>query len=98
VFSDPDPLWTQYFSCAGAALNSGFCNTDFDAQVQAQRSTLDASQRVAAIVAAQKIFYAQVPALYFEPKVIWNVTSPAVQDVLLVNDGTPMLDRVWIKR
>jgi peptide/nickel transport system substrate-binding protein len=96
-FNDPDPLWTQYFSCAGASQNTGFCSADFDAQVAIERTTLDPNQRIAAVKAAQKVFYAQVPGFFFEPKVNWNIRTPSIQDQLMVNDSQTMWDRIWVK-
>jgi peptide/nickel transport system substrate-binding protein len=95
-FTDPDPTWTSLFTCAGQALNTGFCNAQFDADVADQRATLDPNRRIADFKDAQKVFYAQIPALFIEYRVLWNITTPVVQDVQMINDGMTLYDRIWI--
>jgi peptide/nickel transport system substrate-binding protein len=95
-FTDPDPTWTSLFICAGQAQNSGFCDSQFDADVADQRATLDPGRRITDFKDAQKIFYSQIPALFIEYRVLWNITTPVVQDVQMINDGMALYDRMWI--
>jgi hypothetical protein len=47
---------------------------------------------------AQREFYKDLPGFYFERRVTWNFATSAVQDLHMVNDGTILIDRVWLKR
>jgi peptide/nickel transport system substrate-binding protein len=97
VFDDPDPSWISTFSCASASQNTGFCDQKFDAALTDARGTLDANQRIADVKEAQRIFYSQIPAMYFEPRTNWVFTGPAIQDFQFANDGLELYDRLWIK-
>jgi len=77
---------------------TAWCNSKFDAAVADNKVTLDPKQRIADIKAAQKEFYAEVPALFLERRSSWTYTATFVQDYQFVNDGNPLVDRVWIKQ
>jgi ABC-type transport system substrate-binding protein len=96
-FDDPEPTWTGLFSCASQTQFTGWCDSKFDADVNDQRQTLDGNQRVSDLKDAQKEFYSQVPAFYFEHRAAWDFSAPNVQNVTLVNDGLALYDRIWIK-
>lgn len=97
VFVDPEPQWTGTFVCNAVPSPTGWCNTKFDAAVADNKVTLDAKQRIADIKEAQRQFYAEVPTLFLERRSSWTYTAPFVQDYQFVNDGNPLVDRVWIK-
>ena len=96
-FDDPEPIWTTPYTCGAAASPTGYCNAKFDALINDQRETLDPAKRVQDIKDAQKIFYPDVPAFYFQRRAAWLFTQPNVQDLQWVNDGLAMFDRMWIK-
>jgi ABC-type transport system substrate-binding protein len=96
-FDDPDPVWVGLFVCSGASQYTGFCNTQYDNDVNDQRVTLDPNQRIADIKDAQKVFYSQIPAWYYELRTNWVFSTPNVQDFSFANDGLELFDRMWIK-
>jgi peptide/nickel transport system substrate-binding protein len=96
-FDDPEPTWTSIYTCNASPSPTKWCDTGFDGSINDNRVTLDPNQRISDLKQAQKIFYAQVPAFYFERRESWIFGSPAVQNVQWVNDGLGLLDRVWIK-
>jgi peptide/nickel transport system substrate-binding protein len=97
-FDEPEPTWTSVFTCDNQSRFTGWCNTKFDAAVADNRVTLDPKQRVADLKEAQRQFYADIPAFYFERRVTWNMATSSIQDLQFVNDGQVLFDRVWIKQ
>jgi peptide/nickel transport system substrate-binding protein len=97
-FDDPDPVWVGLFTCSGQSQYTGFCNAQYDADVDKQRTALDPKERVAALKDAQKIFYQQIPAWYYELRTNWVFSTPSVQDFAFANDGLELMDRMWIKQ
>jgi peptide/nickel transport system substrate-binding protein len=96
-FDDPDPAWVNQLLCNAPVNPTGFCNTTFDSDVADNRVTLDGNKRIADIKDAQKVFYSQVPAFFLERSQSWWSTVPNLQDMTIVNDGLPMVDRLWFK-
>jgi peptide/nickel transport system substrate-binding protein len=96
-FDDPDPVWVSLFLCSGATQYTGFCNQQYDNDINDQRTTLDPKQRIADIKDAQKVFYAQIPAWYYELRTNWVFSTPNIQDFAFANDGLELFDRMWIK-
>jgi peptide/nickel transport system substrate-binding protein len=96
-FVDPEPGWSSVFTCNSTGNYTGFCDTKFDDPINDQRVTLDGNQRVTDIKNAQQEFYAQIPSLYVERRINFNYAASIVQDVATANDGTPLVDRIWIK-
>jgi peptide/nickel transport system substrate-binding protein len=96
-FDDPDPVWVGLFVCSGATQYTGFCNTQYDNDVNDQRVTLDPNQRINDIKDAQKVFYSQIPAWYYELRTNWVFSTANVQDFAFANDGLELFDRMWIK-
>jgi peptide/nickel transport system substrate-binding protein len=96
-FDDPEPTWTSVFTCKAAPSPTGYCNPKFDAAVADNQLTLNAQQRINDLKDAQKQFYADVPAVYFERRVTWNFGAQNVKDLQFINDGTILWDRIWIK-
>ena len=39
-----------------------------------------------------------MPPSFLERRSSWTYTAPNVQDYQFVNDGNPLVDRVWIKQ
>jgi ABC-type transport system substrate-binding protein len=96
-FDDPEPTWTGVFVCNNTATPTGWCNTNFDAAVDRGRLALDPNDRIQAMKDAQREFYKDLPGFYFERRVTWNFSVPRVQNIHMVNDGTILIDRVWLK-
>jgi peptide/nickel transport system substrate-binding protein len=96
-FDDPEPTWTTLYTCDAAPSPTGWCDPKFDADIADNRLTLDPNKRIADLKDAQKEFYAQLPAFYFERRETWIFATPAVQNVQFVNDGLQLFDRVWMK-
>jgi ABC-type transport system substrate-binding protein len=95
-FDDPEPSWTGIWVCG--ASTTGWCNTNFDADVANGRNTLDAATRIQAMKDAQKVFYGDLPGFYFQRPSTWFYTTPGVQNLQMANDGFILLDRLWLKR
>lgn len=96
-FDDPEPGWTNLYTCAANPSFTGWCNAKFDAAVDAQRVALDPKEWIAQIKEAQKQFYAEVPSFYYSRGSTYLFTAPNIQDFEWANDGLPLLDRPWIK-
>jgi peptide/nickel transport system substrate-binding protein len=96
-FVDPEPGWSTLFTCGSAGNFTGYCSAKYDAAINDQKTTLDGNQRIADIKAAQQQFYADIPADYVERRVNWNYGAANVRDVTAINDGTVLLDRIWVK-
>ena len=45
----------------------------------------------------QAQFYADVPAFYLDRRTTWVFTATNVRDFQFANDGTPLIDRLWIQ-
>jgi peptide/nickel transport system substrate-binding protein len=98
IFDDPEPTWTGLYTCNARPSPTGWCNTKFDDQVKINQETLDPNQRVAALKEAQKIFYAEVPSIYFERRYSWVFTDKNMQNFKYADDGMPLLAEMWIKQ
>ena len=61
------------------------------------QTTLDPNKRIQDVKDMQKAFYADVPAYFLEQRETWTFTAPNMQDFEYVNDGLPLMDRLWIK-
>ena len=96
-FTDPEPAWTGSYTCNSPSSATGYCNSSFDAAVADNQTTLDPAKRIQDIKDAQKAFYADIPAYFLEQRETWTFTAPAMQDFQYVNDGLPLMDRLWIK-
>jgi peptide/nickel transport system substrate-binding protein len=96
-FTDPEPGWTGVYVCSSTNNPSGYCNKNFDALVADNQLTLDGNKRIQDIKDMQKLFYADVPAYYVEQRMTWTFNAPNIQDFQYVNDGLPLMDRLWIK-
>ena len=96
-FVDPEPAFTSRYICAANPNPTGWCDTNFDNDVNTEKSTLDASQRVTDLKDAQKIFYAAAPSIYYDRGYSWMMTSPQVQGFDFVNDGWVPFDKIWLK-
>jgi peptide/nickel transport system substrate-binding protein len=96
-FTDPEPGWTGGYLCSATANPTGYCNTKFDAAVADNQLTLDGAKRIQDIKDAQKVFYADVPAFFLEQRNTWMFIAPNIQDFTYVNDGLPLIDRLWIR-
>src|SRR5205823_6765231 len=77
-FVDPEPAFTSRYICAANPNPTGWCDSKFDANVNSEKSTLDANQRIIDLKDAQKIFYAAAPSLYYDRGYSWMMTSPQV--------------------
>jgi peptide/nickel transport system substrate-binding protein len=96
-FIDPEPILTAKFVCTASPSVTGWCNPKFDADVADAKSTLDPNQRIADIKDMQKIFYNDVPSLFYDRGYSWMIAAPSVQNFDYVNDGWILLDRTWMK-
>jgi ABC-type transport system substrate-binding protein len=97
IFDDPEPTWTGLYTCGAKPSPTGWCNSNFDKQVQTNQETLDPNQRIAALKEAQKIFYNEVPSLYLERRYSWVFLHPSLQNFKYADDGMPLLGEMWIK-
>jgi peptide/nickel transport system substrate-binding protein len=97
IFDDPEPAWTGLFLCGVSPNPSGYCNSKFDADVADNQATLDPNKRIADIKDAQKIYYADLPALTVERRYSWSFAAPNLQGFKYANDGLPLVDRMWLK-
>jgi peptide/nickel transport system substrate-binding protein len=96
-FDDPDPIWVNTFISTAKPSITGFADPQFDADMQTARKTFDANVRIAAYKDAQRIIYAQVPAMYYERRYIYMFGRPNVMNLTIFEDAIPFLDRIWIK-
>jgi peptide/nickel transport system substrate-binding protein len=97
-FDDPDPSWFSLFMCNSNPSVTGWCNTQFDAAVVDSQSQLDPAKRTAAVKAAVKAHQADLPQFFLKNSYSWTVSAKNVQDFAYINDGTVLIDRMWLKR
>jgi peptide/nickel transport system substrate-binding protein len=96
-YVDPEPDFYQALFSGSATNNTGFKNTEMDNALAAGRSSLDVNTRINAYKQVQRIFAEQVPWLYYASLPTETVYPPRVQDVVVIEDGVPLFDRVWFK-
>jgi peptide/nickel transport system substrate-binding protein len=96
-FIDPEPAFTSRYVCTANPNSTGWCDSNFDADVNTEKSTLDPNQRISALKDAQRIFYAAAPSIYYDRGYSWMMTAPQVQNFNFVNDGWVLFDRIWLK-
>ena len=97
-FSDPEPtLYNNYFS-TGSSNFTGYKNSDVDAAFNTARTTLDQAARVAAYKTVQRDIVADNPNIWEGRAIFMTYFKPEVKDLALIEDGVPLVDRVWIKQ
>jgi dipeptide transport system substrate-binding protein len=62
---DPDNFFATLFSCSaiGVSNYASWCNDDFEAAIQAAKTTSDQTERAALYTTAQEVFKAEEPAI-----------------------------------
>jgi peptide/nickel transport system substrate-binding protein len=96
-FTDPEPQFTNKYTCSAVPSYTGFCDTKFDSFIADSRVTLDVNQRITDLKEAQKIFYASTPSVYLEPRVFYDIATTRVQNESFINDGTTNVVTMWLK-
>jgi peptide/nickel transport system substrate-binding protein len=95
---DPDPILFNGFS-SGSSLNyARYSNSQMDAALAQGRTTIDPAVRRQAYKTVQQIWADEVPVFFYARSQSGVVFDSKVQDVRLIEDGTPLFDRLWIDR
>jgi peptide/nickel transport system substrate-binding protein len=98
TFDDPDPTWFSVFTCNSPSSVTGYCNSKYDAAVADSQTQLDPAKRITAVKNALKAFEPDLPQFYLKNAYSWVVEDKHVQDFAYINDGTLLVDRMWLKR
>ncbi len=87
---DPDNFFATLFSCSaiGVSNYSSWCNDDFEAAIQAAKTTNDQEERIKLYTTAQEIFKAEEPALTIAHSKVFMPMNKRVLNYTLSPLGT----------
>jgi len=95
---DPEPnLYISFLSTSTTNFNK-FSNSQIDAALNTQHTSLDQAQRKAAMRTFQQVWADEQPSFMYARVQQGFTYDSKVQDVRLFEDGTALLDRIWLDR
>jgi peptide/nickel transport system substrate-binding protein len=95
---DPEPnLYISFLSSSSTNYNR-FNNSQVDAALNTERTSLDPAARKAAMRTFQQVWADEQPSFMYARVQQGFVYSGNIQGVRLFEDGTVLLDRIWIQR
>jgi peptide/nickel transport system substrate-binding protein len=95
---DPEPnLFISFLSTSSTNFNR-FKNTQVDAALNTQHTSLDLATRKAAIRTFQQVWADEQPSFMYARVQQGYTFDSKVNDVRLFEDGTALLDRIWLDR
>jgi len=95
---DPEPnLYISFRSGSSTNFNR-FNNSQVDAALDTERTSLDPAARKAAMRTFQQVWADEQPSFYYVRNQQGYVFDSKLQDVRLFEDGAMLLDRVWLDR
>src|SRR3954447_10522844 len=95
-----DPESNLYISFrSGSSTNfNRFNNSQVDAALDTERTSLDPAARKAAMRTFQQVWAEEQPSFYYVRNQQGYVYDSKLQDVRLFEDGAMLLDRVWLDK
>jgi len=95
---DPEPnLFISFLSSSSTNFNK-FNNSHVDAALNAEHTSLDPAQRKAAMRTFQQVWADEQPSFMYARTQQGYLYNSSIQDVRLIEDGTALLDRIWIQK
>jgi len=95
---DPEPnLYISFRSGSSTNFNR-FNNSQVDAALDTERTSLDPAARKAAMRTFQQVWAEEQPSFYYVRNQQGYVYDSKLQDVRLFEDGAMLLDRVWLDK
>ena len=95
---DPEPnLYSSFRSGVSTNFNR-YSNSQVDAALDTGRTSLDLNSRKAAYRTFQQIWADEQPSFMYARVQQGYTFDSKVQDVRLFEDGTALLDRIWLDR
>jgi peptide/nickel transport system substrate-binding protein len=95
---DPEPnLYISFLSTSSTNFNK-FSNSQMDAALNTEHTALDQNARKAAMRTFQQVWAEEQPSFMYARVQQGFTYDSKVQDVRLFEDGTALLDRVWLDR
>src|SRR5207302_9692030 len=95
---DPEPnLYISFLSTSSTNFNK-FSNSQVDAALNTEHTSLDQAQRKAALRTFQQVWADEQPSFMYARVQQGYVYNSSIQDVRLFEDGTALLDRIWVAR
>jgi peptide/nickel transport system substrate-binding protein len=95
---DPEPNLYSSFRSGVSTNFSRYSNSKVDADLDQARTSLDPNVRHAAYKDFQQIWADEQPAILYARVQVGFISDPKVQDLRLLEDGTPLWDRIWLSR
>jgi ABC-type transport system substrate-binding protein len=95
---DPEPnLYISFRSGSSTNFNR-YSNSQVDAALDTERTSLDPAARKAAMRTFQQVWADEQPSFFYVRNQQGYVYDAKVQDVRLFEDGAVLLDRLWLDR
>ena len=95
---DPEPnLYISFLSTSSTNFNK-YKNSQIDAALNTEHTSLDQAARKAAMRSFQQIWADEQPSFMYARTQTGYVFDSKVQDVRLFEDGTALFDRIWLDR
>jgi peptide/nickel transport system substrate-binding protein len=95
---DPEPnLYISFLSNSSTNFNR-YSNSQVDAALQAEHTSLDPAARKAAMRTFQQVWADEQPSFMYARVQQGFVYNSNIQGVRLFEDGTVLLDRIWIQK
>ena len=95
---DPEPNLFISFRSGSSTNYNRFSNSQVDAALDTERTSLDPAARKAALRTFQQVWAEEQPSFMYARTQTGYVFDPKIQDVRLFEDGTALFDRIWIDR
>jgi peptide/nickel transport system substrate-binding protein len=95
---DPEPnIYISYRSGSTTNFNK-YSNSQMDVALDTGRTSLDPAARKAAYKTMQQVWADDQPSFIYARTQQGYVYDSKLQDIRLIEDGTALLDRIWIDR
>jgi peptide/nickel transport system substrate-binding protein len=95
---DPEPNLFISFRSGQSANFNRYSNPEMDKALDAGRSSLDPAARKAAYKTVQQLFADEVPSFFYARVQNGFIYDPKLQDMKLFEDGTMLVDRIWLSK
>jgi peptide/nickel transport system substrate-binding protein len=95
---DPEPNLFISFRSGSSTNFNRFNNSQVDAALDTERTSLDPAARKAAMRTFQQVWADEQPSFFYVRNQQGYVFDSKIQDVRLFEDGAVLLDRLWLDR
>jgi len=95
---DPEPNLYISFRTGQTGNFNRYSNAQMDAALDTGRTSLDNNARIQAYKTVQQIMADDVPSFFYARTQQGFLTSPKVHDLKVFEDGTALVDRIWLSK